>query len=113
VSEQRFLVLGEQPVVDGEKVHAMQQPVNDDRVAPDLGIELSEAAQAQKLLRETDDFIYAVSEKVGFHEFRHFSRTFKAMTGFHPTEYRAQFRSGGLSTPPCTSSEGRIVHRAV
>ncbi len=69
--------------------------------------------QAQKLLRETDDFIYAVSEKVGFHEFRHFSRTFKAMTGFHPTEYRAQFRSGGLSTPPCTSSEGRIVHRAV
>ena len=29
----------------------MQQPVNDDRVAPDLGIELGEAAQAQKLLR--------------------------------------------------------------
>jgi two-component system response regulator YesN len=49
--------------------------------------------QAKKLLRETDEFIYAISEKVGFHEFRHFSRTFRELTGFSPTEYRKQYRS--------------------
>jgi YesN/AraC family two-component response regulator len=49
--------------------------------------------QAKKLLRETDEFIYAISERVGFHEFRHFSRTFKELTGLSPTEYRKQYRS--------------------
>jgi AraC-like DNA-binding protein len=46
--------------------------------------------KAKDLLRETDDFIYAISEKVGFHEFRHFSRTFKQITGVSPTQYRIQ-----------------------
>ena len=46
--------------------------------------------KAKELLRGTDDFIYAISEKVGFHEFRHFSRTFKQITGVSPTLYRIQ-----------------------
>lgn len=49
--------------------------------------------QAKKLLRETGAYVYEISEKVGFHDFRHFSRTFKELTGFSPTEYRKQFRS--------------------
>lgn len=49
--------------------------------------------QAEKLLRDSDDFIYAISENVGFHEFRHFSRTFKEMTGLSPTQYRKQYRT--------------------
>ena len=49
--------------------------------------------QAKKLLRETGAFIYEISEKVGFHEFRHFSRTFRELTGRSPTEYRKQYRS--------------------
>lgn len=48
--------------------------------------------QAKKLLRETDEYIYQISENVGFREFRHFSKTFKEMTGLSPTEYRGQYR---------------------
>lgn len=43
-------------------------------------------------LRETEDFIYTISEDVGFRDFRHFSRTFKELTGLSPTEYRRQYR---------------------
>ncbi len=49
--------------------------------------------QAKMQLRETEAFIYEISEKVGFHEFRHFSRTFKELVGFSPTEYRKLYRT--------------------
>lgn len=48
--------------------------------------------QARKLLQETDDYIYLVAEKVGFHDFRHFSSAFKEATGVTPTQYRKQYR---------------------
>jgi AraC-like DNA-binding protein len=48
--------------------------------------------QAKRLLRETDDFIYAISESVGFNDCRHFSRTFKEFTGDSPKEYRKKYR---------------------
>jgi AraC-like DNA-binding protein len=48
--------------------------------------------QAKKLLAETDDMIYVISEEVGFHEFRHFSKTFKKITGLTPAQYRKQKR---------------------
>ena len=51
VSKEGLFVLGEQPVIDGEKIHAMQQPENDDRIAPHFGIEFGAAAVAQKILR--------------------------------------------------------------
>ncbi|SHI14478.1 Helix-turn-helix domain-containing protein [Sporobacter termitidis DSM 10068] len=48
--------------------------------------------QAKKFLRETEEFIYTISENIGYHDFRHFSRTFKEITGLSPTEYRKQYR---------------------
>ena len=85
MSEQRFLVLGEQPVVDGEKVHAVQQPVNDDRVAPDLGIELGEAAQAQKLLRLLER---GAQSKAQAHEAQSTEHAVSAVDGSKPITHR-------------------------
>ena len=48
--------------------------------------------QAKRLLIETDDLIYIISEEVGFNEFRHFSKTFKKFTGLSPAQYRKQNR---------------------
>ena len=50
--------------------------------------------QAKKQLRETDALIYTISGNVGFHDFRHFSRSFKSLTGLSPTDYRKQFKTG-------------------
>lgn len=40
------------------------------------------------LLETTDLKAHVISEKVGIHNFKHFSRWFKQMTGLTPTEYR-------------------------
>ncbi len=44
--------------------------------------------KAKHLLDETDDFVYEIADAVGFHDFRHFSKTFKEITGTTPTRYR-------------------------
>lgn len=48
--------------------------------------------QAKRLLSESDALIYIIAEEVGFNEFRHFSKTFKKITGLSPAEYRKQKR---------------------
>lgn len=48
--------------------------------------------QAKNLLRETDEYIYEISASVGYREFRHFSKTFKEITGLSPTQYRKKYR---------------------
>ena len=48
--------------------------------------------QAKKLLAETDNPVFIVAEEVGFHEFRHFSKTFKRITGLSPAQYRKKGR---------------------
>ena len=45
-------------------------------------------AQAKLALAEEDVAIYAIAEQCGFRDVRHFSKTFKKMTGMSPTEYR-------------------------
>ena len=45
-------------------------------------------AQAKTALAEEDIAIYAIAEQCGFRDVRHFSKTFKKMTGMSPTEYR-------------------------
>lgn len=44
---------------------------------------------AEKLLRTTEQSVTEISEQVGFHDYRFFSRTFKQATGFTPSQYRA------------------------
>lgn len=50
--------------------------------------------QAQELLEKTDCAVYHVAEAVGFHDIKHFSKTFKNIVGISPTVYRKQLRSG-------------------
>lgn len=44
--------------------------------------------RAEKLLRDTDKNIAAISEAVGFYNYTYFSKLFKANTGMTPSEYR-------------------------
>ena len=46
--------------------------------------------EAMRLLRETDDMIYEIAVRVGYHEQAHFARLFKRMTGMTPKDYRKQ-----------------------
>lgn len=50
--------------------------------------------EAQKLLRETDARITEISAEVGFDNFSHFEKVFKAFTRMPPRGYRSQFREG-------------------
>ena len=49
--------------------------------------------QAKELLEKTDCLIYHVAEAVGFHDIKHFSKTFKNIVGISPTAYRKTFRT--------------------
>ena len=44
--------------------------------------------KAKKLLADTDDPIYTISEKIGINNNAYFCRQFKKITGFTPTEFR-------------------------
>lgn len=44
--------------------------------------------RAKELLKETDDTIYNIAVKVGFWESKHFSKTFKRVTGVTPMQYK-------------------------
>lgn len=55
--------------------------------------------KAKTLLEETDDPVYVVAEKVGFKDARHFSKTFKRITGETPVEHRRSFAKDGAGTP--------------
>ena len=45
-------------------------------------------AEAKRLLREDNDSISEIAEKLGFSCIHSFSRNFKAITGFCPTAYK-------------------------
>lgn len=49
-------------------------------------------AQAQKLLRETNESIGDIAERVGYNDYRVFSKMFKKVTGETPNNYRATRR---------------------
>ena len=43
---------------------------------------------AKKLLTLSDAKVYEISQKVGYVNYEHFSRTFKKITGKSPNEYK-------------------------
>ncbi|MDD6213859.1 MAG: response regulator [Firmicutes bacterium] len=43
---------------------------------------------AKRMLRETDDKIYKIADDVGFTDVYYFSKTFKTVTGYTPSEWR-------------------------
>lgn len=45
-----------------------------------------------KLLRETDDKIILIAERVGIHDLSYFNKLFKQHTGLTPREYRVKYR---------------------
>lgn len=47
--------------------------------------------EAKKLLQESDMKIVEISAKVGYEHEKHFTRTFKAITGLTPSQYRNSF----------------------
>lgn len=55
-------------------------------------VSITRIKEAQRLLRETDARITAVSEEAGFDNFSHFEKVFKAFARMTPRDYRAQFR---------------------
>lgn len=48
--------------------------------------------QAKNRLEETDEMIYDIAEAVGFHDPKHFSKTFKSIVGMTPSQYRSHVR---------------------
>jgi len=44
--------------------------------------------KAREILDTTDEPVYFVASSVGFSDFRHFSKTFKTLTGYSPSQYR-------------------------
>lgn len=50
--------------------------------------------RAKILIKTTDTSITEISRNVGFNNYNHFYRTFKAITGINPVDYRASFSEG-------------------
>lgn len=46
--------------------------------------------KAKELLSSSDELIYNIAEKVGFCDEKHFSKTFKKITGLTPMQYKKQ-----------------------
>jgi YesN/AraC family two-component response regulator len=46
--------------------------------------------KAKEMLEESDRPIYGIAESVGFHDIKHFSKTFKKVVGTSPSAYRKQ-----------------------
>ena len=44
--------------------------------------------KAKRLLKATDESVAQVAEQTGFHDLYHFSKRFKAYTGFSPSDFR-------------------------
>lgn len=53
---------------------------------------------AIELLRQTDNSISEIAERIGFQEPSAFHRAFKKWTGESPGRYRARFQAGAMST---------------
>ena len=46
--------------------------------------------RAKELLRTTDSMIYEVSESVGYHDYKYFTKVFKKVCGCSPSEFKEQ-----------------------
>lgn len=44
--------------------------------------------EAKRLLRETNDSVFSICETVGYHDLKHFTRTFEKAAGLKPSAYR-------------------------
>ena len=44
--------------------------------------------KAKRLLKSTDESVAQVAEETGFHDLYHFSKRFKAHTGYSPSDFR-------------------------
>lgn len=44
--------------------------------------------EAKRMLRETNDSVSSICEKVGYHDLKHFTRTFEKAAGLKPSAYR-------------------------
>lgn len=44
--------------------------------------------EAKRLLRETNDSVFSICENVGYHDLKHFTRTFEKAAGLKPSAYR-------------------------
>ena len=44
--------------------------------------------QAKRLLKSTDESVAQIAEETGFRDLYHFSKRFKASTGYSPSDFR-------------------------
>ncbi len=57
-------------------------------LTPSQFITKTRIASASRLLRETDQSVAAIALACGFYDHSAFTRTFRAMTGVTPTQFR-------------------------
>ena len=57
--------------------------------------------EAQRLLIKTDKTIYDIAEAVGYKSASHFGRSFTAITGISPSEYRRKRGARGSPARQC------------
>ena len=67
-------------------------------VTPIQLIAKTRLAAASRLLRETDHSIAEIAHECGFYDHSAFTRTFRAVVGVTPTQFRAEYTA--LETPP-------------
>jgi AraC-like DNA-binding protein len=58
-------------------------------LTPSQFIAKARVAAASRLLRETDQSVAAIALACGFYDHSAFTRTFRAVTGVTPTQFRA------------------------
>lgn len=46
------------------------------------------------MIESSNELVYTIAIKVGFLEVKHFSKTFKKITGLTPMQYKKQYTTG-------------------
>lgn len=50
--------------------------------------------KAKEMIESSNELVYTIAIKVGFFEVKHFSKTFKKITGLTPMQYKKQYTTG-------------------